>query len=411
MRSSSTSLRISAFYAASFVPYGIQLPFFPLVLASRGLSETEIAVVVGVPMLLRVTTASALGHIADRLGDRRHALVLYCVATLLGALTLWPAGSFLALVAATVAMTLPWTGILPVTDALATTVARRGEGSYGAMRAWGSIAFVAANLVGGVVAARAGAQGILLFLIAGFAGQGLVAFLVPADTRAKGDPVSEGSLPGLGREEAGSEGGVLRALASLAADRRLIGLLGGAGLIQASHAMLYGFASLHWTRLGFSGDAIGALWAVGVVGEILLFLFSARVIGRIGARGLLTIAVFGSVLRWLLFPFLGTDLPVWVALQLLHAATFASTHLGTIHVLTRSVDEHRAATAQGLMVSINGFAMSLATFASGPLYRAWGGDGFFAMAAIAALGGVALLGAARLQPHRAGEDGKTVEPS
>jgi hypothetical protein len=67
------------------------------------------------------------------------------------------------------------------------------------------------------------------------------------------------------------------------------------------------------------------------------------------------------------------------------------------------------------MVSINGFAMSLATFASGPLYRAYGGDGFFVMAAISALGGVALLAAARLprpsQPQRVGEGGKTVDPS
>lgn len=409
MPSSSTPLRISAFYAASFVPYGIQLPFFPLVLASRGLTETEIAVVVGVPMLLRVTTASALGHLADRLGDRRLALVLYCLATLVGAVTLLPAGSFVALVAATTAMTLPWTGVLPVTDALATTVARRGRGSYGVMRAWGSIAFVVSNLVGGIVATRGGPDAVLMFLIAGFVGQVLVALWIPSDRRSTAEPVDA-----VGGDEARAVAkgdGVLRALAALAADRRLIGLLAGAALLQASHSMLYGFASLHWTRLGFSGDSVGLLWATGVLGEIVLFLFSARAVARLGARGLLTIAVFGSLLRWLLFPLLGTSLPAWIALQLLHAASFAATHLGSIHVLTRSVGEERAATAQGLMVSMNGFAMSLATFASGPLYRTLGGNGFYVMAAIAALGGIALVAAARLQPHSAADGGKTVEPS
>ncbi len=409
MPSSSTPLRISAFYAASFVPYGIQLPFFPLVLASRGLSETEIAVVVGVPMLLRVTTASALGHLADRLGDRRRALVLYCLATLLGAATLLPAGSFVALIAATTAMTLPWTGILPVTDALATTVARRGRGSYGAMRAWGSIAFVVSNLVGGIFATRGGPEAVLLFLIAGFVGQVLAALWIASGRRTVEEP-DDATVGEEGRARPERDG-VLRALAGLAADRRLIGLLAGAALLQASHAMLYGFASLHWTRMGFTGDAIGLLWATGVLGEILLFLYSARVVGRLGARGLLTIAVFGSILRWLLFPLLGPSLPAWVALQLLHAASFAATHLGSIHVLTRSVDEDRAATAQGLMVSMNGLAMSIATFASGPLYRAYGGGGFYVMAAIAVTGGLALSVAARLQPHRPAEGGKTVEPS
>ena len=83
----------------------------------------------------------------------------------------------------------------------------------------------------------------------------------------------------------------------------------------------------------------------------------------------------------------GSDPAAWLALQVLHATTFAATHLGAIHVLTGAVDERRAATAQGLMVSINGLAMALATLASGPLYRVFGGDAFAAMAGLAAAGG------------------------
>ena len=38
-------------------------------------------------------------------------------------------------------------------------------------------------------------------------------------------------------------------------------------LIQASHAVYYGFATLDWSAKGFGGATIGVLWALGVVGR------------------------------------------------------------------------------------------------------------------------------------------------
>jgi len=397
MTSSSTFIRISAFFAASFVPFGIQLPFFPVFLASRGLDETAIAVVVAVPMVLRVTTASALGTFADRIGDRRRVLLLYALATLFGGLLLVPAHSFVTLICATAVMSLPWNGILPVSDAMATSVARRGEGVYGRMRVWGSIGFVTTNLVAGVVVARGGAEAVFLFMLAGLAVQVLVALALP---RERVEPHATR------RREP-----IWAALREVAADRRLMAILMGGACLQASHAMVYGFGSLYWAGLGFSGSQIGLFWAMGVFAEIALFVYSGVALRRIGARGLMIAGVVGGVVRWSLFPLVGTAFPIWLVLQCLHAATFTATHLGAIHVMIRTVEEHRAATAQGVMVSINGLAMALATLLSGPLYRAYGGDAFVAMAGVAALGGAILLVAVRLQPHRAGVGGNIVEPS
>lgn len=398
MVSSSTSMRISAFFAASFVSYGIHLPFFPVLLASRGQDEAAVAIILALPIVLRVTTASALGAAADRFGDRRRALVVYSGLVVLGFAALGPAGSFWSLAAATAATAFAWNGILPVTDAMATSAVRRGLGVYGRMRVWGSAAFVAGNLAGGVVAARFGAEAIWWFVMASFALQFAVAFLLP-DDRA------------LRETAAGAREATRVALAGLLGDRRLMATLVGSAVLQASHAMLYGFSSLYWASLGFSGDAIGLLWATGVIGEIALFTFSGRVLGRLTPRRLLMLGAAAAVVRWTVFPLLPAALPAWMAVQLLHAATFAAAHLGIMHIVTHRVAERRAATAQGLMVSINGGAMALSTLASGLLYRAWGGGGFAGMAVVAALGGVILAIATAPQPHSAGGGGKTSEPS
>jgi PPP family 3-phenylpropionic acid transporter len=298
---------------------------------------------------------------------------------LVGCLAVGPARGFWQILAATIAMALFWNGMLPVTDALATSAARRGEAVYGRMRLWGSLAFVAANLVAGRLIGESSGAVVYPMLLFGFVLQFLATGITPRE-------------PAEAREIARRERiSMWAGLVQVAADRRLTTIMIGAALVQSSHAMLYGFASLHWRSIGFSGGEVGALWAVSVVGEVILFALAGRAIGRVGARGLLLIGGFGAIARWSLFPFVGDGGIAWTALQLTHAASFAALHLGTIHVITHAVGDHRGATAQGLMVTFTGLAMALATLSSGVLYAYFGGAGFLGMAVMAAVGTAVLV--------------------
>ena len=60
-----------------------------------------------------------------------------------------------------------------------------------------------------------------------------------------------------------------------------------AALIQATHGAYYAFASNIWIAQGIGGGHIGALWATGVGAEILLLLFSARLLGGLTPQTLL----------------------------------------------------------------------------------------------------------------------------
>jgi PPP family 3-phenylpropionic acid transporter len=164
--------------------------------------------------------------------------------------------------------------------------------------------------------------------------------------------------------------------------------LAAASLIQASHALLYAFGSLHWQARGFSGGTIGALWSVGVIAEIALFAVSGRVIAWCGTTRLLGFAGAAAALRW---GFMAMDPPLWATglLQTLHAMSFGATHLAAIHFLTHAVPEDRAATAQGLYAAVvAGLAMGSVMVASGPLYARLGGKAFGAMAGLALIGTV-----------------------
>ena len=159
-----------------------------------------------------------------------------------------------------------------------------------------------------------------------------------------------------------------------------------ASLIQASHALYYSFGTLNWRAQGIPDGAIGMLWSVGVVAEVVLFAMSGRVIAMCGTARLLMLAGLAATLRW---GFLALDPPLWptALLQTLHAMSFGAAHLAAIHFLTHAVPEDRAATAQGVYAAIvAGLVLSTVTIASGPLYRAFAGGAYAAMAVLALIG-------------------------
>ena len=70
------------------------------------------------------------------------------------------------------------------------------------------------------------------------------------------------------------------------------------------------------------------------------------------------------------------------ALQLLHAASFGATHLGTLGFLAAKAPARQFATAQGIVAVTNGITMAGATALSGVLFAAFGGIAYAAICVV-----------------------------
>jgi PPP family 3-phenylpropionic acid transporter len=159
--------------------------------------------------------------------------------------------------------------------------------------------------------------------------------------------------------------------------------LAAAAFDQGSHAMYYTFGAPHWIAQGYPGWLIGVLWPLGILIEITLFSFSLRVFNALGSTTLLILGAAGCILRWTIMAF-DPPLPLVIAAQLLHGATFALAHLGAMYFIQSAVPPRLAATAQSLYaVGCNGIVMGTATFAAGALYATAGGRAYFLMTAMA----------------------------
>ncbi len=242
---------------------------------------------------------------------------------------------------------------------------------YGRIRLWGSVTFILAAVAGGRIL-KGGSVDLVWWMIVGAALLILAStFLLPRDTQ-----------PRLAREEGTRTWS--RAQQLVLQPSFLLFLL-VSGLIQASHAVYYGFATLHWLSLGYSETIIGVLWAEAVIAEILLFAVSNRVVGRVGPERLLLLACALGVVRWLVTGATGA-LPVLFAVQLLHAMTYGAAHLAAMHFIQRTTPAELSATAQSVYsATAMGVIMGAAMFVSGPLYETLGAAAYTWMAGMAAL--------------------------
>jgi PPP family 3-phenylpropionic acid transporter len=164
-----------------------------------------------------------------------------------------------------------------------------------------------------------------------------------------------------------------------------VAVLIACSLVQASHALYYGFSTIDWTTKGLSDTAIGSLWALGVIAEILLFAASGFLSELISPLAFVVIGAGGATVRWGVMAF-DPPLILLPALQCLHALSFTSTHLGAMQFLARVVPTGLGATAQGDFVAAQGVVFSFAMAFSGSLFHAYGDRAYAAMALVAAIG-------------------------
>lgn len=339
------------------------------------MNDTEIAVIIAAPMIARALVSSVLGLFADWIGDRRHVLILYSMLAALCFSLLYVGSSFLALLVITIATSIFANASTPVTDAIATTIVRGGGGDYGRMRMWGSISFVAANLFGGFVIGKGSGGAIFWMLAAAYWAAALLLFVLPPRM-----PHGYGEAP-----PRPSEVTYRGRLPRYMRDRVLMAALASAAIMQSSHAMLYSFSSLYWQSKGFSGGEVGAFWAIGVVAEILMFFLSGRLFGGWTPGQMMLLSAGAAVTRWMIFPLIGS-VSGYLALQCLHALTFACCHLAVMRIVLARAADRQAASVQGLYTAVSSLMLAAATLVSGPLYRQFGGSGFQMMSVLVVVG-------------------------
>lgn len=361
------AVRLSALYGGIFLVIGIMMPFWPVWMKSKGLSASEIGLVIAAGSIFRVFASPFIARLCDRTGERKRPIITLAVIALALFLPFALADGFWAILGLQALFVSAFGPLMPIGETLTMLGAKRQGLNYGRIRLWGSLTFILG--ASGVGFFLKGADPSLIWTTIALA----LAVLVAATI----------FIPDFRAEPGGKDGAPI---SRVLRDRTFLAFIAATACIQGSHALLYGFGTLNWLRLGFDEDVIGMLWAEGVIAEVILFVFAADAIKRVGPSRLIALAGLACVVRWSLTGF-AESLPLIVLLQLLHAFTFGAAHLGAIFFISQRMPEEVSATAQTLYaLMVSGLGVGLTSFAAGHLYEAFAGRAFVAMALMGLVG-------------------------
>jgi PPP family 3-phenylpropionic acid transporter len=173
---------------------------------------------------------------------------------------------------------------------------------------------------------------------------------------------------------------------------RVRALLAACFAMTAAHGALNIFYSIFLSDHGYSKSAVGGLYSLGVLAEIVVFLVMSRVMRRFSLRKILLASFAVAVVRFAMIGW-GVESPfVLVLTQLMHGLTFGSCHAASIAAVNRWFPGHTRSRGQALYSSVSFGAGGLV----GGLISGWtwgyiGGELTFALSSAYALIGLFLV--------------------
>ncbi|ABK45752.1 major facilitator superfamily MFS_1 [Magnetococcus marinus MC-1] len=358
---------LAAYYGAFFAALGIMLPYWPLYLKEIGLGAEQIGILVALIHGMRVIGSPIWGHWADQ-GSRKTIIIITSLATLAIFSLYYFGTSFWYLVVVTLLYSFVHSAPLALVDATAMEQATKYRGQYGRIRVWGSIGFIAAAQLVGLLLDWQPVTLILPIITLLILFDVLLALLMPHEERHTNPDAKP-----------------VRIWSALT-DPRLAWFYLAALLMQFSHSGYYGFFSLHMQASGYSRGEIGSFWSIGVLAEVLLLTWSKPFL-KIGVSKLLIISLVLTSLRWSVY----VSTTHWLIIglvQTLHAFSFGAFHVASVKRLHDLAPPGRRASTQSWYSALSfGIGGGLGMACSGYLYQHVGAQGLFAvMAATAALG-------------------------
>src|SRR5574343_1548377 len=295
--------RLSGYYFFYFAFIGAFSPYFGLYLQSLSFSAWDIGLLMSQMQLMRLFGPNLWGWLADHFGHRMVIIRLAGGIGLAGFTAFFWLDKLPGMLVAMAVLAFFWSAALPLVESLTFDHLREERGRYSRIRLWGSLGFIAAVMLTGALLDWFPPIGVLWVCCLILFGILLYALILPE------------APPHAGHVLAPAIGDILR-------QTHVIALMAACFAMSAAHGAFYVFFSIHLDAHGYAKTEVGLLWSLGVVAEIVVFVFMARLSHRFGLRQLLLVSFGAGVLRFLVMGWGVESAVSMVFVQVVHGLTF-----------------------------------------------------------------------------------------
>jgi MFS transporter, PPP family, 3-phenylpropionic acid transporter len=387
-------VRLRWLYALQGAALGLLLPYLAPLLAGRGLSATEIGLVLGASGLVSLASYPMWGALADGRLGRRQAVAASALVAVAGGLWLAVAGSDPLALAAAVSVTL--VGELawgPITDALALASLGERSSSYGRLRAWASVGWAVSAIAAGFAWDRVGGSVINVTFALVAVAIAVVVLLPSGGRRTAGAPEDAGRT---GPDAAGSDvaavprPGIRREWRAVLASPIILGFLAAVLITSIGVHASWRYVSLRILDQGGGALLVGLAAALPALVETPVFMASTRWARLLGLRW---VYVAGALIASVLIFLIAFTVEPWIVagLRALDGTSFALRHIGMVLIIGALLPLRLHAFGQSIgWLTAMGVAPIIADIGGGIIYDGLGSNAVFVVASMLALTGGAI---------------------
>ncbi|WP_415896463.1 MFS transporter [Neptuniibacter sp. QD72_48] len=369
-------IRLSGFYFFYFALLGALVPYWSLYLKSFQFDAQTIGSLMALLQLSRIVAPNLWGWMADKSGKRVEIVRFGALMTCIMFVGIFWQTTALGIGLVMLGFSFFWNAVLPQFEVITLSQLGKEKSRYSRIRLWGSIGFI-------VTVAGLGAlldnidirwlPWILLVLMVLIWLNTL--FIPPATAQLDAAQISADN----------------RSFMQLLLRPQVMVFFIICFLVQFAHGAYYTFYSVLMVDVGFSRSEVGVLWAVGVIAEVIIFIYMHWMIQRWGIRNIMLVSLLLCVVRWWLIGLVPENLWIMLFAQTLHAATFGTLHAVGIALVHQYFTEKTHGQGQALFSSVGfGLGGALGAYVSGLLWDDFGSFTTFSVSALASLIAVVL---------------------
>jgi PPP family 3-phenylpropionic acid transporter len=309
--------RLSSFYFFYFAVLGAWMPYWPLFLKEQGFDAQDIGYLVGIMMATKIFAPNLWGYLANITGQRMAIIRYGSLLAFVFFLGMFYSQNFWWLAFFIFTFSFFWNAVLAQFEVVTLSHLRFRFHRYSHIRVWGSVGFIITVALMGylfdyiTIAWLPWVLAVLLLCI-------WLSTLV----------VGERKRRSFSRQKKTSLMHILK-------QPSVVAFLSVCFLMQLSHGPYYAFFSVFLEQHGYSRTMTGLLWSLGVVAEVILFIYMHRVFKRFTLRQIMLGSLLLSVLRWFATGFFVDNLLILIVAQCLHAVSFGSFHVFAVEMVRR----------------------------------------------------------------------------
>lgn len=370
--------RLSGFYFLTFASIGCFLPFWSLYLADLGHNAKAIGILSTVIVVAKIFSTYLWGWVVDHTHKRIRVIRLTSLFAALSFIAVLFFESYWSLFILLFLFSMFWSAALPQIEAVTMNYLGEYKHSYTIVRVWGSVGFILIVIALGFWFEAQSIRTLPLIILLSLVLLWLVSLTLP-NTDKPDTEIKKAKIK------------------SVLLQPSVIALMLICFLLQASHGTYYTFYSIHLESYGYKNSFIGIAWAIGVIAEVIVFLFIHKCIKQIGLKKLMLFSLLIAAIRWVLIAYYIESMNVLILAQIMHAATFGIYHAVAIQYIHVYFQGNLQGRGQGLYSSVSfGAGSAFGALLSGYLWD-WQGAGISFLTASVFAGIAFLIGIIALE--------------